>query len=176
MSEAVLEQREAQAAEAAAADNAAKRGRTPPRKSYTEAMQDVAQVVAARNQFRRQAALEILGAYVARHGGFSPSDREAILRTVWDYATHFVDLEHAPPLPPPEEFNVLASVSRPAPGGRAAHPADEWAVYDGGRRYAGFVSRQDAEFFAVARPGSKVVQVGGPGAHQGVVADPNVEG
>ncbi len=125
--------------------------------------------------FRRAAGLAILGAYVQRHGGFTPHEMDAHMRNVWRYADVFVSLEHAPPLPLPEDYDVLAAMSaRPANGARAVHPADEWAVYDGGRRIGGFATRGDADFYAAARPGARVVQVGGPGAEKGRVADPSV--
>jgi hypothetical protein len=124
--------------------------------------------------FRRQAALAILGAFVSRHGGFNPADMQSHMRRVWEYADAFVRLEHAPPLPPPEDFDVLAHMTRPAVPGPRSSPADEWAVYDGNRRVTGFVSREEADFYAAARPGAKVVQIGGPGASAGRVADPRV--
>ncbi len=112
-----------------------------------------------RKAFRRQAALGILQAFVMRHGGFAEAEREMILRQVWTYATEFVALEDAPPLPvptPPEPEQVR-------PRGRAAHPSDEWAVIDGDHMRRGFVSEQEAEYYASVRPGARIKQVSGPG-------------
>jgi hypothetical protein len=129
----------------------------------------------ARKAFRREAAMQILSAYVARNGGFKSDDMEANMLRVWEYADVFVRLEDAPPPPPPVEFDVTASLSRPRPAARpASHPTDEWAVYDGDKRHRGFVTREEADFFAASRPGAKVVQVGGPATEAGRVAEPSV--
>ncbi len=131
---------------------------------------------ADRKEFRRRAALEAFGAFVNRHGGFNREDMEAHVRKIWEYADCLVALENAPPLPPQQEFNILDLAARrtqPAqPAPRTTHPADEWAVYDGDRRVRGFVGREEADFYAASRPGAKVVQVGGPAAEVGRVADP----
>jgi hypothetical protein len=111
-------------------------------------------------EFRRKAALAILGAYVSRHGGFEPAAMETHMRRVWEYADYFVLLENAGPVPaeavPELGFQEL-------PKGRPAHPSDEWAVIDGQTRKTGFVTKEDADFYASARPGARVRQVAGPG-------------
>ena len=129
---------------------------------------------AERKAFRREAALQILSAYVMRHGGFSQADMTANMQRVWEYAGCFVDLEDAKPLPPPKEFDVADLLVRPAPARPAAHPTDEWAVWDGDRKITGFVNRDEADMYMVAHPGSKVVQIAGPATLAGRVADPNV--
>ncbi len=109
--------------------------------------------------FRRQAAMSILGAYVTRQGGFTAEEREAHMRQVWMYADAFVRLEHALPLPPPV---VPEQPQRPKRSLRPASPSDEWAViYDGVRR-RGFVSKEEAEYYAGNRVGAEVVQLSGP--------------
>lgn len=108
-------------------------------------------------EFRRRAALAILGAYVQRHGGFTPEEREAHMRLVWEYADTFVALENAPPLPPP------APPQAAVPRKRAAAPSDEWGVRDGERLRRGFVTRDEAEAYAAGRDGAEVVQLSGPG-------------
>ena len=109
--------------------------------------------------FRRQAALAILGAYVGRHGGFTPAEREAHMRLVWEYADAFVSLEHAPP---PRLDPVPSPADRPHRRTRPVAPNDEWGVRDGDVQKRGFVSREEAEWYAAARPGAEVVQIDGP--------------
>lgn len=117
-----------------------------------------------RAAFRRAAALHILGAYVSRHGGFQPEAMDAMMRVVWQYADTFVALEDAPPLPP-----VEAPPPPARPARRRAHPSDEWQVRDGDRVKKGFVSYEEAEWYATNRPGAVIEQVSGPEA---LVADP----
>jgi len=109
--------------------------------------------------FRRQAGLQILGAYVARHGGFNPAERDVLMRMVWEYADLFVAMEHAAPLAPepvqtPEERHALRA---------RTGPTDEWAVIDGEKRTRGFVIPEEAEYYASARPGARVIKISGEG-------------
>lgn len=98
-------------------------------------------------------------AYVSRHGGFN--DRQAMedySRMCWEYADVFLAMEHAGPRRP-EPAAAPTRERRPA---RRAHPSDEWAVHDGTFSKRGFTSYEEAEFYASARPGAQIVQVGGP--------------
>ncbi len=110
--------------------------------------------------FRRQAALALACAYLTRHGGFGDGEVvESNLRRVWEYATLFVELEHAPPLPPAKVETPPRPPARPT---RRATPTDEWAVRDGTTYRRGFTTFEEAEFYATGRAGAEIVQVGGP--------------
>jgi hypothetical protein len=112
----------------------------------------------AKEQFRRQAALAILGAFVSRTGGFGTElERTDIARMVWRFADAFVDAENAPVLQPTPTME-----SRPRPAGRPAHPSDEWAVRYGDKQRRGFTSHEEAVFYAASKPGATVVLVSGP--------------
>jgi hypothetical protein len=109
--------------------------------------------------FRQQAALAILTAYVQRHGGLgSPVESAGNARQIWRFADLFVAAENA--AEPVEAQQEAPALLRPAA------PDDEWGVRDtgGGKQKRGFVSRAEAEAYAAAHPGSKVVQISGPGA------------
>jgi hypothetical protein len=116
-------------------------------------------------EFRREAAMRILEAFVARHGGFQPESMEVHMRQVWTYADVFVSLEDAPP-PAPVPVPEFPSVQKR----RAAHPADEWGVRENGRLRRGFVSEEEALLYAASRPGAEVQQVAGPAAEKSYVA------
>jgi hypothetical protein len=60
-----------------------------------------------------------------------------------------------PPDPPPDP---------PRKPARPRHPADEFAVVDGGRMRRGFVSYEEAEDYASGRPGATVRKISGPGS------------
>jgi hypothetical protein len=86
-----------------------------------------------------------------------------------------------PPAPPPTPDAVQATTDalswpwqpepEPTPQRRrAAHPSDEFAVIDGEQRKRGFVTREEAEFYASSRPGATVRQVGGPEVESQLVA------
>ncbi len=111
-------------------------------------------------RFRRQAAVAILGAFVQRHGGFEPAAMSVHMQRVWEYADHFVKLENAGPV---KQQEVIPLGEQELPKGRPAHPSDEWAVIDGEKRKGGFVTREEAEFYASARPGARVKMISGPG-------------
>ena len=114
------------------------------------------------DEFRRAAALAVLSAYVTRHGGFAELEMDVLMRQVWRYADVFVSLEHAAPLPPPAP-EVEHPGKPPGPGrNRPAHPTDEWAVVDNGKRKRGFITHEEAEWYAAERPGATIVQVAGP--------------
>ncbi len=125
--------------------------------------------------FRRQAALAILGAYVAKQGtlGNMQIEREIHSRQIWALADAFVATEHLPPLQLPSEPEPLATV--PTARRRPAHPSDEFAVIDGQHVRRGFVSYEEAEYYASSRPGARIKQVGG-GPEQMLVAAPGGEG
>lgn len=124
-------------------------------------------------KFRREAALAILGAYVHRHGGFSVNEQVILMKKVWEYADLFVDMEDSPPMETildqmraMEQQNAM-----PEPRRRKAAPNDEYGVRDGDTVRRGFVSYEEAEFYASARPGAKIFQVSGDGMLP--VADPD---
>ena len=140
---------------------------TAPAATATATTQAATQATAPPDEFRRQAALAILSAYVQRHGGFTEVEMDAHMRLVWRYADVFVALEHAP-APPAEP--VTQEATRPART-RPAHPSDEWAVVDNGKKRRGFATFEEAEFYASGRPGARIVQVAGPEIQQLVAAD-----
>ncbi len=118
--------------------------------------------VSAHDHWRRQAALAILSGYVSKQGGFGfdAAEREILMRMVWSYADTFVSMEHAP-APTIDAVPLLAN--RPARKTRPVAPNDEWGVRDGDTTKKGFVSREEAEWYASARPGAEVFQLSGPG-------------
>jgi hypothetical protein len=61
--------------------------------------------------------------------------------------------------PPPED-----QPEPPPKPTRPRHPADEYAVVDGGRMRRGFVSFEEAEDYAAGRPGATVRKISGPGS------------
>ncbi len=134
------------------------------RKLRVEANSPLHRFVTPEDEFRRTAALAILSAMVTRHGGFSELEQESIMRLVWQYADVFVAMEHAR-LPEPEPASV------PVKRGRPAQPDDEWAVTDGDQIKRGFVTEEEAQWYASARPGAVVEQVSGD---KRIAADINV--
>lgn len=137
-----------------------KQSQADPQDSLQTSARDAAE--ADRRAFRREAAMRILEAYVAKHGGFEPAAMEAHVRQVWAYADIFVAMEDAPPLPVFAESQK--AVTRRL---RPVHPSDEFAVIDAdGKRKRGFITAESAEEYASGKPGSKVVQVSGPEAER----------